>query len=96
MHPREPARPTIQPHLGEKVNRDGSKGTHLITQLARTSLTPSMPPVPSAPPALPSAAHKGAMGSRMLARKATNSDCESVVEICCKRRLDDEAAAILL
>ena len=74
---------------------DSESKSHLMTQLASTSFTPSMPPVPEAPPALPSAAHTGAMGNRMLARKATNSDCESSVEICCKRRLDEEAVAIL-
>ena len=48
-----------------------------MTHPARTSFTPSIPPLPYSPPASPLLPQSGAIGRRMLARKWMKSEFES-------------------
>lgn len=66
-----------------------------MTQPLSTSLTPSSPPLPSAPPAFPFAPQTGAMGSRIVALKCMNSE-SSGVEADLSRRLEVDAIAVVV
>lgn len=52
-------------------------GTHLMTHPAKTSRTPSMPPLPCTPPDTPVLPQMGAIGRRMVALNWTNSELSS-------------------
>lgn len=62
---------------GPRWHSFAGAGTHLMTHPAKTSRTPSMPPLPCTPPDTPVLPQMGAIGRRMVALNWTNSELSS-------------------